>query len=161
MADHLLAHKETLKIEGGYANDKDDNGGETWKGIARKFHSSWLGWRIIDKVKKGYQVQLAQLDAEGVAKLLNKILGADKELERLELAFYKEEFWDIIKGDQIINQHIASMVYDNAVNIGYKPAIRMAQNTAFGIENEDQAKAIGIEYGRMDKLTLNKINNVA
>lgn len=159
MADHLLAHKETLKIEGGYANDKDDNGGETWKGIARKFHPSWLGWRIIDKVKKANHAQLAQLDDEGVEKLLNKLLTPDKDLERLELAFYKEEFWDIIKGDQINDQRIAAMLYDNAVNIGYKPAIKMAQNTAFNIETEAQAKAIGIDYGRMDQLTIDKLNN--
>jgi len=153
MADFIKAHTETLKIEGGYANDKDDNGGETWKGIARKFHSSWLGWRIVDKVKK------ANPGAD--ADRLNELLTGDKELERLELAFYKTEFWDIIKGDQIEDQQTAAMIYDSAVNIGYKPAIRMAQNTAFGISNEADAKAIGIDYGRMDKLTLDKLNNAA
>lgn len=56
----------------------------------------------------------------------------------------------------------AAMIYDNAVNIGYKPAIKMAQETAFGIENENQAKAIGITYGgRMDQKTIDKLNNVA
>lgn len=153
MADHSLAHKEVMKTEGGYANDKDDNGGETWRGIARKFHSSWLGWRIVDKVKKA--------NPGFTAALLTKLLGADKELERLELAFYKVEFWNSIKGDQINDQATATMIYDSAVNIGITPAIRMAQQVAFGIENEAQAKAMGIDYGRMDTITLNKLNNIA
>jgi lysozyme family protein len=153
MADHSLAHKEVMKVEGGYANDPIDNGGETWRGIARKFHPSWLGWRIIDKVKKA--------NPGFTTALLNRLLGADKELERLELAFYKVEFWDMIKGDQINDQATATMIYDNAVNVGITPAIRMAQQVAFGIENETQAKALGVAYGRMDAITLNKLNNVA
>jgi lysozyme family protein len=153
MAEFIKAHKETLKIEGGYANDPVDNGGETWKGIARKFHSSWLGWRIIDKVKKE--------NPGATANQLNRLLMPEKDLERLELAFYKVEFWDMIKGDQINDQATASMIYDNAINIGITPAIRMAQQVAFGVENEAQAKALEVTFGRMDTTTLNKLNNVA
>ncbi|RYD50653.1 MAG: hypothetical protein EOP52_13405, partial [Sphingobacteriales bacterium] len=35
MADFLTAYKRTAVAEGGYANDPDDLGGETYKGIAR------------------------------------------------------------------------------------------------------------------------------
>ena len=38
-----------LKNEGGYVNDPDDPGGETYKGIARNMWPDWAGWAIIDK----------------------------------------------------------------------------------------------------------------
>lgn len=151
MAEFLIGYKETMKIEGGYANDKDDNGGETWKGIARKFHSSWYGWRIVDKIK-------AANPSANVEKL-NALLGSDQDLQRHVLEFYKAEFWDIVHGDELNDQQIANMLFDSAVNIGNTPAIRMAQNAAFNIQNEDQAKAIEIRYGVMDKKTIDKINN--
>lgn len=153
MADFAKAHLKLRKVEGGYANDKDDAGGETWRGIARKFHPSWQGWRIIDKIKAANKS--ASVD------VWNKLLMANKDLDRLELAFYKAEFWDIIHLDEIEIQETAEMIYDSAVNIGNTPAIRMAQNTAFNITGEDQAKELGIKYGTMDKATLNKINNAA
>ena len=37
-----------MKHEGGYVFDPDDSGGETYKGVARKFHSKWEGWSKID-----------------------------------------------------------------------------------------------------------------
>lgn len=153
MADFLIGYTETMKIEGGYANDKADGGGETWKGVARKFHPSWLGWKIVDKIKR---------TNPGVSiEELNLLLGAIPELQKYVLSFYKAEFWDIVHGDEIHEQKIANMIFDNAVNIGIPPAIEMAQNTAFGINSKDQAKDFGITYGRMDKKTLNKLNNVA
>jgi lysozyme family protein len=41
----------TLRFEGGYANDKADNGGETYRGISRTFHPAWPGWAVIDSYK--------------------------------------------------------------------------------------------------------------
>ena len=37
MAEFETAYYLTNKIEGGYANDQDDKGGETYRGIARNF----------------------------------------------------------------------------------------------------------------------------
>ena len=36
MADFRLAYKKIEAAEGGYVNDPDDKGGETYKGISRK-----------------------------------------------------------------------------------------------------------------------------
>ena len=43
-------------FEGNYSNDKDDPGGETYKGISRNMNKDWEGWKIIDsyKGKKNY-----------------------------------------------------------------------------------------------------------
>ena len=38
MADFLKAFNKIIVNEGGYVNDKDDKGGETFMGITRKNH---------------------------------------------------------------------------------------------------------------------------
>jgi lysozyme family protein len=47
-----ISYDLTNQIEGGYVNDPDDKGGETYRGIARKKHPSWRGWYKVDDVKK-------------------------------------------------------------------------------------------------------------
>ena len=37
MANFEEAYKKTSDFEGGYVNDEDDAGGETYRGIARNF----------------------------------------------------------------------------------------------------------------------------
>jgi len=52
MADFNQALQMVLQNEGGYVNDPNDPGGETYKGIARKMNSNWIGWQLIDLQKK-------------------------------------------------------------------------------------------------------------
>ncbi|MBC7912857.1 MAG: hypothetical protein H7Y07_01930, partial [Pyrinomonadaceae bacterium] len=58
MANFDLAYKITMHNEGGYANDPQDNGGETWKGVARNFCPKWAGWVIVDRIKASYPKSL-------------------------------------------------------------------------------------------------------
>lgn len=51
MAKFNLAFSKMLSHEGGYINDPDDLGGETYKGIARNSHGAWSGWTLIDQFK--------------------------------------------------------------------------------------------------------------
>jgi lysozyme family protein len=136
MADFLTAHKRTAFYEGGYANDKDDAGGETWRGIARTRHPNWPGWFIVDGHKKqpGFHDSLAK----------------DEALQVMVEAFYRANFWNAIHGDDIADQEAANNIYDSAVNIGVAPAIRLAQ------------EALGITVdGVMGPFTINKLNNKA
>ena len=48
MADFEKGFKKIIANEGGYVNDKDDKGGETFMGITRKNHPNILLWGIID-----------------------------------------------------------------------------------------------------------------
>jgi lysozyme family protein len=48
MANFETAFKITDKLEGFYANHHFDNGGETYRGVARKHNKRWDGWIIID-----------------------------------------------------------------------------------------------------------------
>ena len=132
MADYRHAIAKVLQTEGGYANDKDDNGGETYKGIARKFWPNWLGWRFVD----------AQRDEKGFPKILYSISG----LQDMVVAFYKINFWDKVGGDFIDDQDIADMLVDSAVNEGIKPAVKRAQSivglTPTGVIDKELVKRL-------------------
>lgn len=134
MSNFNFSYDKTAINEGGYANDSADAGGETWKGIARKMHPSWAGWAIIDsyRSKPGFP----------------GILKNDQHLDGLVKEFYKTNFWQVIRGDEIISHEIAASIYDSAVNMGPKQAIILAQ------------RSLGVpETGHMDNLTLDKLNN--
>ena len=52
MADFTQAFQLMIVHEGGYVNDPDDPGGETYKGVARKIFSKWDGWTKVDTLKR-------------------------------------------------------------------------------------------------------------
>lgn len=113
MADFNKAYAKTMAHEGGYVNDPDDRGGETYKGIARKFNSKWEGWQIIDqhKTKGNFPGNLEQDDA----------------LQTMIRHFYEVGYWDPLRADQIDSQAIAETLFDFAVNAGVRTASRLAQ----------------------------------
>lgn len=136
MADFEKAYLRTKKFEGGYVNDPDDSGGETYHGISRKFHPTWPGWKIIDEQKK----------KENFPKNLNE---RRSELLPLEKNFYKKEFWDKVWGDKISDQRVANDMYDTAVNMGVGTSIKLSQR---------QFKLP--ETGVMNNELLEKLNSV-
>jgi lysozyme family protein len=113
MADFIQAYQVTLAHEGGYSNNPQDSGGETYKGIARKYHSDWVGWHIIDQLKKNANFP--------------KNLDDNKPLQDLVMGFYKKEFWDKMKLDSVTDQRIANEMFDTAVNMGLNTAGRFLQ----------------------------------
>ncbi len=114
MAKFEISYKLTNQIEGGYANDPDDSGGETYRGIARKSWPNWLGWKIIDAAK--------------AQKSFPNCLDTNEELQQLVEKFYYENFWLKIKGDNI-PQPLADELYDTAVNTGVEKAVEYLQRT--------------------------------
>jgi len=105
MADFEKAYKRTLKNEGGYSLIKvpGDKGGETYAGISKVYHPTWEGWRYI-----------------------NSDFSNDK-IHALVYSFYREEFWNKIKGNYFLNQSVAESLYDFAVNVGYSRAVKLTQ----------------------------------
>lgn len=104
-----------MQAEGGYVNDPQDPGGETYKGIARKFNSKWDGWTLIDRAKQ--------------EKNFPASLDGDVSLQDKIKAFYETNYWDRIRGDEIGNQHIAESIFDFAVNAGPVTSAKLAQST--------------------------------
>ena len=90
MANYKEAIAKVLKHEGGYVNDPDDKGGETYKGISRKNWKVWSGWKIIDNSKS-----LANFP---------KCLYVNTLLNEYVIDFYKRNFWVPIGGDSIKDQ---------------------------------------------------------
>lgn len=122
MAKFEKAFDLTTGHEGGYANDPHDRGGETYAGISRVHHPDWSGWRRIDGHKgAGFP---RNLDSDGV-------------LQASIRRFYKAQYWDRFKGDNIRDQAIADELYDTAVNMGVRRAVRFLQ-TALNLLNRDQ-----------------------
>lgn len=152
MADFNTAYENTGGYEGGYSNHAADRGGETWCGIARKFHPNWEGWKIIDEYKKkpGFPTNLKDIS----------------QLTVLRRQFYRELFWDAVWGDHLASQTFANSIYGEAVNFGVSKAIKMSQEACvIGFDanlTSDQVKekveAAGYKYGKMDEKTLNLFN---
>jgi lysozyme family protein len=114
MAEFKSSLQKTLNHEGGYVNDPDDLGKETYKGISRASHSKWSGWSCIDKYK-------AKTD-------FPSILDKDIELQKQVELFYLYEFWLPLKADQIANQITADSIFDFAVNAGINKSVQLTQS---------------------------------
>lgn len=104
MADFIKAFENTMHAEGGYVNDPDDPGGETYKGVARKRNSKWEGWIDIDLLKQKQNFP--------------KNLDQDESLQIKIRDFYEVNYWDKIQGDNIADQDVAESIFDFAVNAG-------------------------------------------
>lgn len=115
MANFTIALKKVLKNEGGYANNPNDAGGETYKGISRKNHPTWAGWISIDQIKKAHP------------KGFKTILEHTPELQDKVKDFYKRRFWDELCLDTCGNQELANQAFDMAVNAGVKAGVKILQ----------------------------------
>lgn len=104
MATFSIAYEETASNEGNYANDPDDTGAETWRGISRKFEASWPGWLIVDKLRQHPDFP--------------NNLAANGDLQTLVLAKYKSNYWDALNLDFVKHQKVANELFDTAVNMG-------------------------------------------
>lgn len=113
MAEFEKAFKQVIQNEGGYVNDPDDAGGETYKGIARNRNGAWRGWISVDLLKR--QSNFPQN------------LNNDQDLQVEVMELYHCEYWHRVRGDQIKQQAIAESIFDFAVNAGVVMSSRLAQ----------------------------------
>lgn len=109
----LAFNRTRHQFEGGYANDPDDHGGETYAGISRVYYPHWAGWDIVDELKP--------------EDTFPDNLNDHTELQLLVKEFYRQNFWQIIRGDQLQDQDIANEMFDYSVLRGIKPAVTALQ----------------------------------
>jgi len=139
------AYEITLKHEGGYVNDPDDVGGETYKGISRKYHPSWPGWKIVDSAKS--------------TPSFPDCIKYNSELNSMIMEFYRASYWDRFWGDQIISQAIAIELFDTAVNMGVTRAVKFLQS-GLNLLNRNQLNYPDIvEDGKFGRATMNALNS--
>lgn len=117
MADFRESFNKVILAEGGYVNDPDDKGGETYLGISRVNHPYSTMWDIIDAIKK-----------EKGTKNINAILKKDERLIKEAERIYKNKYWDVLYLDEVPSQKIAHQLFDDAVNRGVGSAIRVAEH---------------------------------
>ena len=122
MADFNKAFDLIIFHEGGYVNDKDDVGGETYMGISRRAHPNALIWDIIDKVTSKYK------DVSEI----NRCLKANTELNDLVKSIYKSDYWAPFNLNKEKSQRLANQIFDNAVNRGVSATKKLLQR----IKNE-------------------------
>lgn len=110
MANFAQAVAKTELFEGGYSNNPNDSGGETYRGISRNNWPTWTGWTSIDMYKEepGFP---EGLDRDGV-------------LQGQVVSFYQKNFWQY---DGLNDQDIAWKVFDLSVNVGKVHAIKILQ----------------------------------
>ncbi|MBS1616468.1 MAG: hypothetical protein JST06_10170 [Bacteroidetes bacterium] len=117
MANLQPALDMTLRFEGGYANVPGDTGGETYCGIARVHWPKSSIWPIIDRVKKQAPLKRGAF-----------VKGPDGDkLNALVADFYRIQFWDDIRGNDIKSQSVASYLFDWHVTSG-AIAVRQVQD---------------------------------
>jgi len=118
MADFKTAYSKTMAHEGNYVHDPDDAGGETYKGIARKYNPSWDGWKVIDDCKK-----MISCDK------FPQCLDEKQDLQDSVHSFYKEKYWDVNKLDNFPSQEVAEEMFDTGVNMGIGRAAKFLQKS--------------------------------
>jgi len=144
MADFNISFAKTMGHEGYYANDPADVGGETWCGVARNYHPTWSGWKIIDAARSenGFP----------------NILKSNVELANCVKIFYKNTFWNVWLGDQIPNQDIADEMFDTGVNQGVSRAITYLQQALNVLNKNGIIYADLVEDGSFGQKTMDALN---
>lgn len=128
-----------MAAEGGYSDKSTDAGGETYKGISRKWNPNWAGWAIIDAIKKVRKIKW------------NEEIN-DYNLKLNVKTFYKR-LWKDFGGDQINDQDIANIMYDMWVmtnDDAVKIAQRIANGAGFNVKVD----------GKLGPITASVINSI-
>ena len=144
MADFTKAFKHTMIEEGGYVNDPDDAGGETYRGIARRFHPNWEGWSIIDSLKKSPNFP--------------RCLYIDTNLNSLHQMFYKQMFWDRFQGDTLPSQELGEEMFDTGVNMGVSRAVKFLQRSLNYLNRNGKLFPDMVGDGQLGPTTLKHLN---
>lgn len=105
MADFGPAFERMIHDEGGFqlTNIPGDRGGQTYAGIARNANPNWPGWALVDRQEMGGQ------------------------LTPMVREFYRVNYWNRIRGDEIADQQIAETIFNFGVNTGVSVAVKLAQ----------------------------------
>lgn len=141
------AYLKTMGHEGGYTNDPDDPGAETYRGISRKWNPDWRGWKIIDQYRR-------------LSSDLAPMLEGNNQLQGLVKEFYHAEFWLPLRCDSM-PRSVAAELFDTAVNVGKENAVEMLQHS-LNILNRNEKLFEDLERdGTVGPVTLSAIQRVS
>ena len=140
--------KTVVLDEGGYANDKDDTGKETYLGLSIVHNPDLKMWPIIHNMK----VQFGDLSKkENVAKLNAALRGIPAIMDEAKRV-YKQRYWDVIGLDNLNSRDLTHQIFDMAVNSGVPLATKLANElvglpatTKYSTELVNRLKTYGLE----------------
>lgn len=147
MADFERAYLKTMGHEGGYVYDPDDAGGETYRGISRRFHPLWFGWRVINKIK-----------AESENGRFSETPEINNLLQQAVSDFYKQFYWDRFQGNAIPDQALAEELFDTSVNMGIHRAVIFLQESLNLLNRNQKNYSDIVEDGIFGPNTLKTLN---
>lgn len=130
LTDVTSAILATVSNEGGWVCDPNDPGGETAHGITRPNWPQWSGWALVDTAKKKAGVPSNNKATITQIKKLNTLLWADDTYKAAVVSFYKQNYWDKVRGDEFTDIQVAHSIFDFAVNAGVGAAIKVAKVAA-------------------------------
>lgn len=125
MADFSHYYPVLLQNEGGYCNDPNDNGKETYCGISRVSNPGWSSWPTVDRIRLQYYAQHPAPDPHWYH--LSAALKADTALGAEVERFYQNEYWDSLHLNQVKSQSVANQVADFGVNGGVARSAKIVQ----------------------------------
>jgi len=144
MVSFNYAYNLTLNNEGGYVNDPDDLGGETYKGISRASNKHWSGWVLIDYYK--------ELDGFPESLYNNTALNINVR------TFYKANYWDANSLGKCPSQNIANELFDTGVNLGVGKAAEFLQTTLNTLNKNNKIYDDLVVDGKIGPKTLKALN---
>ena len=144
MANFDEAYDITLGHEGGYTHDPVDVGGETYKGVARRYYPNWPGWAIIDTAKNDTNFPNSLRDNADLDCMINQ--------------FYRDNYWNLFWGDDIPNQEIANEMFDTGVNMGVGRAVKYLQKGLNVLNRNQKNYADIVEDGGFGTNTMAALN---
>jgi lysozyme family protein len=139
MAEFERAIPGVLQHEGGYVNDAADPGGATKYGISLRY-------------LQGLALDIGDLNKDGA------IDGVDIKGMTLHeaMTIYRRDWWDKYQYGLIVDQQVATKVFDMAVNMGGGQAHKLLQRTCNQIFGQEVLKVDGI----IGIKTITKINQL-
>ena len=138
MSYFVDAYSLTMHHEGGYGNDPDDVGGETYKGISRVYNPDWEGWMIVDNSKSD--------------DMFPKCLEFSVELQICVKRMYKQRYFDPYCGDTMPKE-LALEMFDTSVNMGVGRAVKFMQISLNALNRNQRLYPDMVEDGAFGKTT--------
>jgi len=125
--------KWTLAAEGTFSDHAWDPGGKTIYGVTQRDYPDWYAL-IIAKPTKEERIELAK-------------------------AFYHEEFWNKLRGDEIQSIYVAGELFDTGVNMGRATAVVLLQRAINVIAAQEGGGNVKTD-GRIGPVTLAAVARV-
>lgn len=110
----------------------------TLGGCYEKWHKDKIDWHFVHNV-----VQVCNHDLERASEML----FADREIKTSVALFFKKEFWDKLRLDEVQSQKICNEIFLSACHIGSRNAIKLAQKQVMVLQD-----------GLIGKYTLKALN---